>query len=125
MVIGYDPEAIDALIARIREERRNDAAIAAGAPPSRPATAPISPPGTSLAADQHGRVADDGTSLADGLRLLLERIRAELDWNDARGGAPYRLGMHDGLRFAEDAVSNLLRLHGHEVDPPGERDVDA
>ena len=30
-----------------------------------------------------------------------------------RATAPYRLGMHDGLRFAEDAIADLLRRHGH------------
>jgi hypothetical protein len=24
--------------------------------------------------------------------------------------------MHDGLRFAEDAVADLLRRHGHDAD---------
>jgi hypothetical protein len=75
----------------------------------------IEPPGNSLAATQGERVADPGTDLADGLRALLARIAEELDFNDAKGTAPYRLGMHDGLRFAEDAIADVLQRHGHEA----------
>jgi hypothetical protein len=75
----------------------------------------IEPPGNSLAADQGERVAEPGEDLAAGLRALLARIGEEVDFNDAKGTAPYRLGMHDGLRFAEDAVADLLRRHGHEA----------
>jgi hypothetical protein len=72
-----------------------------------------SPPRDSLDHDQRGRVAEPGADLAAGLADLLARIREELDYNDAKGAAPYRLGMHDGLRFAEDAVADLLSRHGH------------
>lgn len=74
------------------------------------------PPGNSLEADQRERVADPGASLADGLDALLGRIREELDFNDAKGTSPYRLGMHDALRFAEDAVVDLLRSHGRTLE---------
>jgi hypothetical protein len=50
------------------------------------------------------------------LRALLVRIGEEIDFNDAKGQAPYRLGMHDGLRFAEDALVDVLRRHGHEAE---------
>ncbi len=73
------------------------------------------PPGNSLASDQGSRVAEPGEDLAAGIRALLGRIAEELDFNDAKGTAPYRLGMHDGLRFAEDALVDLLRRHGHEA----------
>jgi hypothetical protein len=72
-----------------------------------------SPPRDSLDREQRGRVAEPGADLAAGLADLLARIREELDYNDAKGAAPYRLGMHDGLRFAEDAVADLLSRHGH------------
>lgn len=71
------------------------------------------PPGNSLEAIQGGRVADPGDDLVGGVRALLARIAEEIDFNDAKGSAPYRLGVHDGLRFAEDAVADLLRRHGH------------
>ncbi len=74
------------------------------------------PPGNSLDSDQAGRVADAGTALADGLRALLERVQAELEYNDAKGTSAFRLGMHDGLRFAEDAIVDLLQRHGHEAE---------
>jgi len=73
------------------------------------------PPGNSLASDQGSRVAEPGDDLAAGIRALLGRIAEELDFNDAKGTAPYRLGMHDGLRFTEDALVDLLRRHGHEA----------
>ncbi len=82
------------------------------------------PPGNSLDLDQGERVADPGEDLPAGLRSLLGRIQEELDFNGAKGTAPYRLGMHDGLRFAEDAVADLLRRHGHEAEAT-ERVVDA
>ncbi len=82
------------------------------------------PPGNSLAATQGERVVEPGADLADGLRALLARIGEELDFNDAKGTAPYRLGMHDGLRFAEDAVADLLTRHGHRAETRG-RAVDA
>lgn len=82
------------------------------------------PPGNSLAATQGERVVDPGADITDGLRALLGRIDEELEFNDAKGTAPYRLGMHDGLRFAEDAVADLLTRHGHPAETRG-REVDA
>jgi hypothetical protein len=61
-------------------------------------------------------VVEPGDDLAAGLQALLARITEEIDFNDAKGEAPYRLGMHDGLRFAEDAIADLLRRHGHAAE---------
>ena len=72
------------------------------------------PPGNSLEADQDARVADPGSTLEEGIRQLILRVREELDYNDAKGRSAFRLGMHDGLRFTEDALVNLLRRHGHD-----------
>jgi hypothetical protein len=72
----------------------------------------IEPPGNSLAASQNARVAEPGDDLPAGLQALLARITEEIDFNDAKGVGLYRLGVHDGLRFAEDAVADLLRCHG-------------
>lgn len=72
------------------------------------------PPGNSLDEDQDGRVAAAGATLVAGLLELLDRIRQELDYSDAKGRSPFRLGMHDGLRFAEDAIVDLLRRHGYD-----------
>ncbi len=82
----------------------------------------IEPPGNSLAVEQGERVAEPGGDLAEGIRALLARIAAEITFNDAKGTAPYRLGMHDGLRFAEDALVDLLRRHGHEAATGGASD---
>jgi hypothetical protein len=73
------------------------------------------PPGNSLDRDQHGTVVGRQGPLVDELVALLGRIATELDYNDAKGSAPFRLGMHDGLRFAEDALVEILRRHGHDV----------
>lgn len=78
-----------------------------------------SPPGNSLEADQRQRVFDPGESIGDGLEALLVRIREELDFNDAKGSSSYRLGVHDALRFAEDAVVALLRSHGRDAEAAG------
>lgn len=84
----------------------------------------IEPPGNSLAAAQGAKVVEPGADLAEGLEALLRRIGEEIDFNDAKGAAPYRLGMHDGLRFAEDAVADLLRRHGHAAET-SDRGTDA
>ena len=84
----------------------------------------IEPPGNSLAASQGGRVVEPGADLAAGLQTLLARFAEEIDFNDAKGTAPYRLGVHDGLRFAEDAIADLLRRHGH-VAETADRSIDA
>ena len=118
VIVGYDQEAIAALIKTHRDESPDVVANGGsqgGSSRQGSSTRRAVPPGNSLDVDQQRRVADTGESLPAGLSALLERIRAELDWNDARGAEPYRLGMHDGLRFAEDAVMALLRNHGHEV----------
>jgi CO dehydrogenase/acetyl-CoA synthase delta subunit len=84
----------------------------------------IEPPGNSLASTQDGKVVEPGGDLAAGMRLLLARITEEIDFNDAKGAAPYRLGVHDGLRFAEDAIADLLRRHGHAAET-ADRSIDA
>jgi hypothetical protein len=84
----------------------------------------IQPPGNSLAPSQGGRVIEPGEDLAAGLRALLARIGQEIDFSDAKGTAPYRVGMHDGLRFAEEAIADLLRTHGHAANTR-DRTIDA
>lgn len=81
------------------------------------------PPGNSLAATQGGRVIQADGTVLDELEALLGRIAEEVDFNDAKGTAPYRLGMHDGLRFAEEAVADILRRHGRDA-TPRDRQVD-
>lgn len=81
----------------------------------------IEPPGNSLSASQDAKVVEPGADLAAGLTALLARIAEEVDFNDAKGTAPYRLGVHDGLRFAEDAVADLLRRHGHAAETADRR----
>ena len=57
-------------------------------------------------------------------RRCSRAIAEEIDFNDAKGTAPYRLGMHDGLRFAEDAIADLLRRHGRAAET-ADRPIDA
>jgi hypothetical protein len=52
------------------------------------------------------------SALEQDLGDLLLRFRAELDYSDAKGAGPYREGMHDGLHFAVDALSDVLTAHG-------------
>ncbi len=68
----------------------------------------IEPPGNSLAADQHRRVAAFGSDLSSGLRNLLARLDEEMVYNAAKGTSAYRSGMEDGLHFARDAIVALL-----------------
>ena len=69
-------------------------------------------------------MAAAGDTLGDGLVALLHRVRQEIAFNEAKGGGSYRLGMHDALRFADDAIVDLLRSHGYAVDD-NPRAVDA
>lgn len=73
------------------------------------------PPGNSLESSQDGKVVEPGETIEDGLWALLSRLAEEIAFNEAKGTDPYRLGMHDGLRFAEDAVADILRRHGHDA----------
>jgi len=84
----------------------------------------IEPPGNSLAAAQGERVVEAGADLVEGMQGLLARIGAEIEFSDAKGAAPYRLGMHDGLRFAEEAIADLLRRHD-QVANTSARELDA
>jgi hypothetical protein len=59
-------------------------------------------------------LADLPATVAD----LLFRIREELSYNAAKGDGPYRQGMHDGLRFAEDALVAILDSYAGPVDLP-------
>jgi glutaredoxin len=98
-IVGFDPDALERLAADYHGRR-----------------APAAPPGNSLEASQGGKVAASGGSLSDGLYALLDRVRQEIAFNEAKGGGSYRLGMHDALRFADDAIVELLRSHGQSVD---------
>jgi len=84
----------------------------------------IEPPGNSLEASQGERVVEPGADVGEGLIALLGRIAEEIDFNDAKGTAPYRLGVHDGLRFAEEAIADLLRRHGLAAET-ADRSIDA
>jgi hypothetical protein len=77
-----------------------------------------------LARSQGKRVIESGDDLAEGLEALLARITEEIAFNDVKGTAPYRLGMHDGLRFAEDAIADLLRRQGRAAET-ADRPIDA
>ena len=104
-VVGFDAEQLAEIVGL----------QAPDAPADTTATA-AGPPGNSLEADQGHRVIPSGDTLADDLQNLLGRINAELDYNVAKGSTPFRQGMHDGLRFAQDAVADLLSRHGHQAD---------
>ena len=84
----------------------------------------IEPPGNSLESSQGERVVDPGTDLVEGMQGLLTRIAAEIEFSDAKGTAPYRLGMHDGLRFAAEAIADLLRRHDQDAHT-ADRSLDA
>ena len=107
-VVGFDAEQLAEIVGLQAPDAPVDTTAAAAGPP-----------GNSLEADQGHRVIASGDTLADDLQNLLGRINAELDYNVAKGSTPFRQGMHDGLRFAQDAVADLLSRHGHtaEVEP--------
>ncbi len=49
---------------------------------------------------------DDPTSAA--LTHFVQRLQREMEFNNAKDGAPYRDGQHDGMRFARDAILRIL-----------------
>lgn len=98
-IVGFDEAALERLAGEYHGSGRE----------------PAAPPGNSLDRAQDGMVAAAGDSLVDGLLALLGRVREEIDFNDAKGSGAYRLGMHDALRFADDAIVGLLRSHGHDI----------
>jgi hypothetical protein len=66
------------------------------------------PPRDSAAESQGAMAAQPRADLAATVADLLIRIREELVYNAAKGDGPYRQGMHDGLRFSEDALVAIL-----------------
>jgi len=107
-VVGFDAEQLAEIVGLQAQD----------APTGSAATA-ANPPGNSLEANQGQRVIASGDTLVEDLQSLLGRINSELDYNAAKGGTPFRLGMHDGLRFAQDAVVDLLNRHGHPAEIEG------
>ena len=115
-VVGFDPEQLEEIVRLHGPEAEPTSQQPAG---SLEAEATSPPPGNSLEADQGHRVITSGGTLAGDLRSLLARIDGELNYNAAKGSTPFRLGMHDGLRFAQDAVVDLLQRHGHTAEIEG------
>ena len=76
------------------------------------------PPRDSASPTQGAMAARPQAELTATLADLLIRIREELVYNAAKGDGPYRQGMHDGLRFAEDALTAILDDCATEVDLP-------
>jgi len=76
------------------------------------------PPRDSASPTQGTMAARPQADLAATLVDLLARIREELAYNAAKGSGSYRQGMHDGLRFAEDALVAILDQYGSDVDLP-------
>lgn len=99
-VVGYDPEWLEALVQTTTGE---------------PTTLP---PRDSAQLEQGAMAASLQADLLDTLDDLVARIREELAYNAAKGGGAYRQGMHDGLRFAEEAVVAITEQHGHRQDLP-------
>ncbi len=83
----------------------------------------VVPPGNSLD-EVNESVSEFGADVGQGLVNLLNRISEEVAYNDAKGDNAFRLGVHDGLRFAEDAIAKLLKHHGYAAQSsPRELDV--
>ena len=73
------------------------------------------PPRDSASGRQGSMAAQPRADLATTLSDLLARIREELTYNSAKGGGAYRQGMHDGLKFAEDSVADILREYASDM----------
>jgi hypothetical protein len=73
------------------------------------------PPRDSASEKQGAMAARARADLATTVADLVARIREELAYNAAKGDGPYRQGMHDGLRFSEDALVAILADHAVEL----------
>jgi glutaredoxin 3 len=99
-VVGYDPEGLAAL-------------VSGGGPEGA-----VLPPRDSAWPEQGGMAARAQGDLAAMVGDLVARVREELAYNSAKGSGPYRQGMHDGLRFAEEALLGVLREYDGGVEVP-------
>jgi len=96
-VIGYDPDRLESVVGTIEI---GDVEL-----PPRDSTLPVQGEmAASLQADLTATVVD-----------LLSRIREELAYNAAKGNGAYRHGMHDGLKFAEDALVAILETCAGDI----------
>jgi hypothetical protein len=98
-VVGYDPEWLESII------YSGDTRVVA------------LPPRDSALSEQGAMAAQAQADLSATIADLVTRIREELSYNAAKGAGPYRLGMHDGLRFAEDALVAILEQCAGAADP--------
>jgi hypothetical protein len=73
------------------------------------------PPRDSASGIQAAMAARLRADLAATLVDFLARIREELAYNSVKGGGAYRQGMHDGLKFAEDSLADILREYASDV----------
>lgn len=90
-VVGFAPEWLESI----------------AAPESQRAV--VEPPRDSASLEQGDMAAHAQADLAATVGDLLARVREELAYNAAKGQGAYRQGMHDGLRFAEDALASILQ----------------
>ena len=77
------------------------------------------PPRDSALVTQGAMAAQPEADLAATVADLVARIREELAYNAVKGDGPYRQGMHDGLRFSEDALVAILEIHAVELGSSG------
>ncbi len=97
-VVGFAPEWLES-IATIESQRTV-----------------VEPPRDSASLEQGDMAARAQADLAATVGDLLARVREELAYNAAKGQGAYRQGMHDGLRFAEDALASILQPTTGESD---------
>ena len=97
-VVGFAPEWLESIAAS--DNRR----------------AVVEPPRDSASPEQSDMAARAHDDLSATIVDLLARVREELVYNAAKGQGSYRQGMHDGLRFAEDALVSILQPYTGESD---------
>ena len=77
------------------------------------------PPRDSASHTQGDMAAQPQADLTATIVDLVLRIQEEVAYNAAKGGGLYREGMHDGLKFAEDALVSILDKYVGGVDELG------
>jgi hypothetical protein len=99
-VVGYDPEWLETLV---QAGADHETAL---------------PPRDSAEAEQGDLAVRAGADLLDTIEDLVTRTQEELAYNAAKGGGAYRQGMHDGLRFALDALVGIAEKYGRTIEVP-------
>jgi hypothetical protein len=113
--VGFDPEWLESVVLM------PDGGLVASEPLAAASESGALPPRDSASRQQGKMAARPQADLPATISDLVVRIREEQAYNAAKaaqGGGAYRQGMHDGLKFAEDALVDILKQYAGGLELP-------